>query len=122
MLGNPFPTINALIEQGKLQVLATTGPQRAPNQPQVPTLAELGVPQANLTSMFGFMAPAGTPEAILEQINQLVQTHIRTPDIQAILQSTDNIALFQSREEFADLLRKESANNAAIIEKAGIRM
>ena len=70
MLGNPFPTINALIEQGK----------------------------------------------------QLVQTHIRTPDIQAILQSTDNIALFQSREEFADLLRKESANNAAIIEKAGIRM
>lgn len=122
MLGNPFPTINALIEQGKLQVLATTGPQRAPNQPQVPTLAELGVPQANLTSMFGFMAPAGTPEAILEQINQLVQTHIRTPDIQAILQSTDNIALFQSREEFADLLRKASANNAAIIEKAGIRM
>ena len=112
----------ALIEQGKLQVLATTGPQRAPNQPQVPTLAELGVPQANLTSMFGFMAPAGTPEAILEQIKQLVQTHIRTPDIQAILQSTDNIALFQSREEFADLLRKESANNAAIIEKAGIRM
>ena len=72
--------------------------------------------------MFGFMAPAGTPEAILEQIKQLVQTHIRTPDIQAILQSTDNIALFQSREEFADLLRKESANNAAIIEKAGIRM
>ena len=72
--------------------------------------------------MFGFMAPAGTPEAILEQIKQLVQPHIRTPDIQAILQSTDNIALFQSREEFADLLRKESANNAAIIEKAGIRM
>lgn len=122
MLGNPFPTINSLIDQGKLRVLATTGPQRAPNQPQVATLAELGLAQANLSSMFGFMAPAGTPDSVLKTINALVQEQIQTPDIQAILQATDNVALLQDNAAFAALLRKESASNAAIIAQAKIRL
>lgn len=122
MLGNPFPTINSLIDQGKLRVLATTGPQRAPNQPQVATLAELGLAQANLSSMFGFMAPAGTPESVLKTINALVQEQVQTPDIQAILQATDNVALLQDNAAFAALLRKESASNAAIIAQAKIRL
>ncbi len=122
MLGNPFPTVNSLIEQGKLRVLATTGPQRAPNQPKAATLAELGVPEANLTSMFGFMAPAGTPAAVVEKLNAVVQQQGQTPEIQEILQATDNVALLQDSAAFAQLLRKESENNAAIIKKAGIRL
>ncbi|MEG2047606.1 MAG: tripartite tricarboxylate transporter substrate binding protein, partial [Comamonas sp.] len=122
MLGNPFPTVNSLIEQGKLRVLATTGPQRAPNQPKAATLAELGVPEANLTSMFGFMAPAGTPAAVVEKLNAVVQQQVQTPEIQEILQATDNVALLQDSAAFAQLLRKESENNAAIIKKAGIRL
>ena len=122
MLGNPFPTVNSLIEQGKLRVLATTGPQRAPNQPKAATLAELGVPEANLTSMFGFMAPAGTPAAVVEKLNAVVQQQVQTPEIQEILQATDNVALLQDSAAFAQLLRKESENNAAIIKRAGIRL
>lgn len=122
MLGNPFSTINSLVDQGKLRVLATTGPQRAPSHPQVPTLAEQGIAQANLTSMFGFMAPAGTPEAIVEKINALVQELVQTPDIQAIFKATDNIPLLQDRAAFAEVLQQESSSNAAIIQKAGIRL
>ena len=122
MLGNPFSTINSLIEQGKLRVLATTGPQRAPSHPDIPTLAELGAPQANLTSLFGFMAPAGTPAKVVQRINTLVQELVQTDDIQAILQATDNIALHQDQATFEEVLRKESASNAAIIQKAGIRI
>ncbi|MBD7960192.1 Bug family tripartite tricarboxylate transporter substrate binding protein [Comamonas avium] len=122
MLGNPFPTVNSLIEQGKLRVLATTGPQRAPNQPKAATLAELGVPEANLTSMFGFMAPAGTPAAVVEKLNAVVQQQVQTPEIQEILKATDNVALLQDSAAFGELLRKESENNAAIIKKAGIRL
>jgi tripartite-type tricarboxylate transporter receptor subunit TctC len=122
MLGNPFPTVNSLIEQGKLRVLATTGPQRAPNQPQALTLAELGVPEANLTSLFGFMAPAGTPASTVAQLNAVVRQQVQTPAIEAILKSTDNVALVQDSADFAQLLRKESDNNAAIIQKAGIRL
>lgn len=122
MMGNPFPTINNLIEQGKLRVLATTGPQRAPNQPTVATLTELGVPEANLSSIFGFMAPAGTPADVVEKINALVQEQVRSSDIQAILQATDNVALMQDGAAFTGMLRKESASNAAIIQKANIRI
>lgn len=122
MLGNPFPTVNSLIEQGKLRVLATTGPQRAPNQPKAATLAELGLPEANLTSMFGFMAPAGTPAAVVEKLNAVVRQQVQTPEIQEMLKATDNVALLQDSAAFAELLRKESANNAAIIQKAGIRL
>ncbi|MBQ0131255.1 MAG: tripartite tricarboxylate transporter substrate binding protein [Comamonas sp.] len=122
MLGNPFPTINSLVEQGKLRVLATTGPQRAPNQPKVPTLGELGIPDGNLTSMFGFMAPAGTPASVLEKIAGAVQQLVKTPDVQAILHATDNVGLVQDSAAFTEVLRKESASNAAIIAKAKIRL
>nr|WP_174862537.1 tripartite tricarboxylate transporter substrate binding protein [Comamonas jiangduensis] len=122
LLANPFAPINALIEQGKLRVLATTGPQRAPSHPDIPTLAELGAPQANLTSLFGFMAPAGTPAKVVQRINTLVQELVQTDDIQAILKATDNIALHQDQATFEEVLRKESASNAAIIQKAGIRI
>ncbi|MFG5776633.1 Bug family tripartite tricarboxylate transporter substrate binding protein [Comamonas sp. J-3] len=122
MLGNPFGTINGLLQQGTLRLLATTGPQRAPNQPNAKTLAELGVPEANLTSLFGFMAPGKTPPAIIAQLAQAIHTQLGQPDIQELMRSTDNVPLQQSPAEFAELLRKESAANAKIIAQAGITL
>ena len=122
MLGNPFGTINGLLQQGTLRLLATTGPQRAPNQPNAKTLAELGVPEANLTSLFGFMAPGKTPPAIIAQLAQAIHTQLGQPDIQELMRSTDNVPLQQSPAEFAELLRKESAANAKIIAQAGIKL
>ena len=122
MLGNPFGTINGLLQQGTLRLLATTGPQRAPNQPQAKTLAELGVPEANLTSLFGFMAPGKTPPAIIAQLAKAIQTQLDEPGIQELMRSTDNVPLKMSPTEFAELLRKESAANAKIIAQAGIKL
>ena len=122
MTGNPFGTINTLIEQGKLRVLATTGPQRAPNQPNIATLAEKGVPEANLTSLFGFMAPAGTAPQIIARLNEVVQAQVATPAIQETLRATDNVGLRQSAAEFAEFLKQESRSNAEIIKKANITM
>ena len=68
------------------------------------------------------MAPAGTPAAVVEKLNAVVQQQVQTPEIQEILQATDNVALLQDSAAFAQLLRKESENNAAIIKKAGIRL
>lgn len=122
MLGNPFGTINGLLQQGTLRLLATTGPQRAPNQPQARTLAELGVPEANLTSLFGFMAPGKTPPAIVAQLAKAIQTQLDEPGIQELMRSTDNVPLKMSPAEFTELLRKESAANAKIIAQAGIKL
>ena len=122
MLGNPFGTINGLLQQGTLRLLATTGPQRAPNQPQAKTLAELGIPEANLTSLFGFMAPGKTPPAIVAQLAKAIQTQLDEPSIQELMRSTDNVPLKISPAEFTELLRKESAANAKIIAQAGIKL
>ena len=122
MLGNPFGTINGLLQQGTLRLLATTGPQRAPNQPNVPTLAELGVPEANLTSLFGFMAPGKAPTTIIEQLAKAIHAQLAQPDIQELMRSTDNVALTMSPAEFTALLRKESTANAKIIAQAGIKL
>jgi tripartite-type tricarboxylate transporter receptor subunit TctC len=58
LVANPFAPLNNLIAEGKLRVLAVTGPRRLSAMPKVATLAELGYPEANLTSLFGFYAPA----------------------------------------------------------------
>ncbi|QNN57324.1 tripartite tricarboxylate transporter substrate binding protein [Diaphorobacter ruginosibacter] len=122
MTGNPFGTINSLIDQGKLRLLAVTGPKRAPNQPEVPTLAEKGLAEANLTSMFGFLAPAGTPADIVAKLNAVLAKEIATPAIQEAMHHTDNIPMQQSAADFEALLQKESRNNAAIVQKAGIKL
>ncbi|MDR3004692.1 MAG: tripartite tricarboxylate transporter substrate binding protein [Acidovorax sp.] len=122
MTANPFGTINGLIAQGKLRVLATTGPQRAPNQPQIATLAEKGVAEANITSLFGFMAPARTPADIVNRLNAVVQEQLATASIQEALRSTDNVGLQLTPQEFTALLQQESASNADIIRKAQITL
>ena len=122
MTGNPFGTINSLIEQGKLRLLATTGPKRAPNQPNVATLAEKGFAEANLTSMFGFLAPRGTPAAVIAKLNAVISKEVATPAIQEAMHNTDNIPMHLSAAEFEALLQKESKNNASIIKKANISL
>ena len=121
-LDNPAGTTNGLLQKGTLRLLATTGPQRAPNQPQAKTLAELGVPEANLTSLFGFMAPGKTPPAIIAQLAKAIQTQLDEPGIQELMRSTDNVPLKMGPAEFTELLRKESAANAKIIAQAGIKL
>ena len=122
MTGNPFGTINSLIDQGKLRLLATTGPKRAPNQPNVATLAEKGFAEANLTSMFGFLAPKGTPAAVIAKLNAVISKEVATPAIQEAMHHTDNIPMHLSAAEFEALLQKESKNNASIIKKANISL
>lgn len=122
MTGNPYGTINGLITQGKLRVLATTGPQRAPNQPQVPTLAEKGLAAANITSLFGFVAPARTASDVVQRLSSVVQAQLATPAIQEALRSTDNVGLQMSPAEFGSLLQQESRANADIIRKARITL
>ena len=64
MTGNPFGTINSLIDQGKLRLLATTGPKRAPNQPNVATLAEKGFAEAGIRDI---TARAGVNQSLVSR-------------------------------------------------------
>ncbi|ANY61981.1 ABC transporter substrate-binding protein [Comamonas aquatica] len=121
LLANPFGPINALIAQGKLRVLATTGPQRAASFPQLPTLGELGWDKANLTSLFGFYAPKGTEAALVAHLNAAINQLLRSQDMRQRLLQLDNVPLPLSAEAFGTLIRKDYALNGVVIEQAGIQ-
>ena len=118
---NAGPTVMQHIQAGKLKALAVGAPQRLESLPQVPTLAELGFPEANSTSLFGIFAPAKTPQAVLQRLNKEFNKALAEPDIQAKLKASDNVPTGGDAQTFAKQIAQESANNARIIKAANLR-
>ncbi|WP_100409836.1 tripartite tricarboxylate transporter substrate binding protein [Acidovorax sp. 69] len=109
------------IKAGKLKPLAVGAPARLDSLPDVPTLAELKQPAANLSSLFGIYAPAQTPPAIIARINAEVNKALALPDIRSKLDATDNVPTGGTTAEFARQIAQESESNARIIRSAGIQ-
>jgi tripartite-type tricarboxylate transporter receptor subunit TctC len=79
---NASPTLTQHIVSGKLRPLAVGAPKRLDAMPNVPTFAELGQPKANLMSVFGVYAPAGTPAPVLQRLNAELNKALQQPDVQ----------------------------------------
>lgn len=118
---NAGPAVLQHIQAGKLRPLAVGAPARLDSLPQVPTLAELGQPAANLSSLFGLYAPAQTPAAVVARLNAEVNKALAHPDIRSKLDATDNVATGGTAAEFARQIAEESENNARIVRAAGIK-
>ncbi|WP_291516906.1 tripartite tricarboxylate transporter substrate binding protein [Acidovorax sp.] len=118
---NAGPALLQHIKAGKLRPLAVGAPARLDSLPQVPTLAELGQPAANMSSLFGLFAPARTPPAVLDRINTEVNKALALSDVRARLDASDNVPTGGSAAEFARQIVRESDNNARIIRAAGIQ-
>jgi tripartite-type tricarboxylate transporter receptor subunit TctC len=97
------------IRAGKLAALAVTGPRRNPRLPNVPTLAEAGVPNVQLVSFGGLSVPAGTPPAITRRIGDALQKALSQPDVRAKLEANGSLVVPSTGEEFAHDLRAEIA-------------
>ena len=70
-----------LIKSGKLKALATTGPRRAPQLPEVPTVAEAGIPGYQFVAWYVMLAPAGTPESVVQKLNTDLRAIVQQPDV-----------------------------------------
>ncbi|WP_287805590.1 tripartite tricarboxylate transporter substrate binding protein [Diaphorobacter sp.] len=119
---NAGPAVMQQIKAGKLHPLAVGAPARLNTLPNVPTLGELGLPAANLNSVFGMFAPAGVPAAVLERLNAEINRALTLPDIQARLEASDNVPTGGSAEAFRRQIAAESQSNARIIRAANIRL
>ena len=117
---NAGPSVMGQIKAGKLTPLAVGSPARLEQLPQTPTLAELGLPAANLASVFGLFAPAGTPAAAIARLNAEVNKLLKDKDILQKIDAADNLPTGGSAADFAKLIAAESASNARIIQAAGI--
>jgi len=118
---NPGPTLTPHLASGKLRPLAVGAPRRFDSLPEVPTFAELGFEAANLTSTFGFFAPARVPDAVLARLNAEINKALATSDMRERLRSTDNVPTGGTAAQFGDLIRYEYRINGRIIKAAGIR-
>lgn len=118
---NTGPAIMQHVKAGKLRALAVGAPARLEVLPNVPTLAELGYPAANMTSLFGVFAPAAVPQPVLERLNAEINQALAQPDLRARLAASDNVPTGGTRADFARQLAAESENNARIIKAAGIK-
>mgnify|MGYP000004499080 FL=1 len=109
------------VREGRLRVLAVGAPQRLDALPQVPTLAELGLVGANLSSRFGLFAPAGTPAAQLEKINAQVNAVLALPAMRERLHAAECVAAPASLAEFGRSVASEHQAMGTLVRQARIQ-
>ena len=100
MLFNSVPTMAPMVKAGLVRALGTSGNVRSAILPDVPTIAEAGVPGFHATLWVGFMAPKGTPPAIVEKLNRAIGAVASRPDIKAAWEKQGATPLTMSSGEF----------------------
>ena len=117
-----FSEIEALTSAGRLVPLAVYGPQRLPKFPNVPTMAEAGMPGIELPSFSGFFAPAGTPMPIVARLHTELLAAMKTPELSGILANAGGVYQVMSQAAFADFYRQEIAKWKKLSADTGIRV
>jgi tripartite-type tricarboxylate transporter receptor subunit TctC len=108
------------IRAGKLRAIAATGPQRWAGLPDVPTVAEQGVPGYDVRSWAGLMAPAGTPRAIVERLNAETLKALQLPAVKARLEEMGGEARGSTPEEMKAMVAAETQKWAQVVADARI--
>jgi len=108
------------VQSGKLRALGVTSAKRSIAVPNVPTIAEAGVPHYEFTSWFGMLAPAGTPAPIVQKLNTEIGNSLRSADLRQrmLLDGADIIG--GSPQDFGAYLKSETAKWAKVIREARI--
>jgi tripartite-type tricarboxylate transporter receptor subunit TctC len=114
MVGN-FAAASALLGPGRLRALAVTGKKRSPLLPDVPTVAESGLPGFESSGWFGLLAPAGTPPEILARIQRDTVKVLASTDIKARLYVQGMQPIGNTPAEFAKTMDEESKHWAAVV-------
>ncbi len=109
------------IRSGKLKALATTGAKRSPILPEVPTIAEAGVPGYETVNWWGLAAPAGTPDAIINRLNAEIATILKSPDVEKRLVSEGAEPALLTPTELGQRVANEIAKWQRVAKQANIR-
>jgi tripartite-type tricarboxylate transporter receptor subunit TctC len=116
-------TITALphVRSGKLRVLGVGGRERSPALPDVPTIAEAGVPGYEAANWIGIVAPAGTPAAVVAKLHKEISAVVDSPEIQKQFSSEGVEAMRMSSAEFGDFMVKEMSKWERVVKEGGIK-
>jgi tripartite-type tricarboxylate transporter receptor subunit TctC len=107
------------IKAGKVRPLAITTAKRSPAQPEVPTVAESGLPGYEVLTWYGLLAPAKTPKEIVSRLHSEVVKILQTPDIKERLAGISSEPGGNTPEEFAKVIRQETVKWAKVVKDSG---
>jgi tripartite-type tricarboxylate transporter receptor subunit TctC len=116
-----IPAAAPQIKAGKLRALAVLAPQRSPTLPEVPTVAEAGLPDFDVTTWYGLLAPAGTPRPIVARLNAEIVRVMNAPELKERLAAMAAEPRTTTPEEFAAYIGEEIAKWGDVVRKAGLR-
>ncbi len=122
MMFDAITTMAGQAHAGKVRALGTTGKKRSSVMPDVPTIAEAGVPGYEATIWLGLMAPAGTPRPILEKLNTEVNKIINAPDVKEAWGKQGAVPMGMSVDEFGKFVREDIGKWAKLVKATGMKV
>jgi tripartite-type tricarboxylate transporter receptor subunit TctC len=120
MMFDAITVTNANVKAGKLRALGTSGKQRTPVTPDVPTIAEAGVPGYESTIWLGVMAPKGTPQAVVDLLNREIGKVVDNPEVKAAWAKQGAFPMKMSTAEFEKYLNADIEKWAKVVKFSGL--
>jgi tripartite-type tricarboxylate transporter receptor subunit TctC len=117
-----FPSALPHIQTGKLKALAVMSPERLQSLPDVPTAREAGIDNFNVSTWYGILAPAGTPNGIINRLSAAWSKVVKMPDTIAMLQKAGLEPLSGTPDQFSEYLKAEVARWSKIIKDVNISL
>jgi tripartite-type tricarboxylate transporter receptor subunit TctC len=117
-----LPSALPLIKAGRLKALAVTSKTRAPALPDVPTVAESGLPGFEASSWFGLLAPAGTPQPVIAKVNAEIARWLATPEAREKLTAQGANVVGGTPEDFARHIAAETAKWQKVVKESGAKI
>ena len=117
-----MPVYLPQVKAGKLRALAVSAAKRSPAMPDLPTIAEAGVPGYNTSAWFGLVAPAGTPKPVIDKLAAETQRILKLPDVNERLSGLGAEPVGDRPEQFAVHIKSEIAKWAKVIKDANVEL
>jgi tripartite-type tricarboxylate transporter receptor subunit TctC len=111
-----------MVREGKLRAFAVSSRKRSVAAPDLPTMIEMGYPDFEAVPWFGFLAPAGTPQAVIDKVHRDTVAVLAMPDVRKRFEDNGLDIIGGTSAEFADVIKKETPYWAKIIKEAGIKV
>ena len=117
-----YTAVAAFAKAGKVRILASADGRRTPALPDVPTIAELGLPGFDMASMLGALVPAGTPREIINRLNSGIIAAINSPEVNAKIAGFGVGITISTPEQFDALMRAEHEKYARLVKLSGAKL
>ena len=121
MMFDAIPTMAPNVEAGKVRALGTSGKVRSSVLPDVPTISEAGVPGYEAVIWLGIMAPAGTPQPIVDKLNAEINRAVNAPEMKAAWAKQGAVSMSMSIAEFDRYLREDIEKWARVVKISGAK-